>query len=326
MLTLKQAVYTCIVTKPFNYDERASRAEFWLFVGFCMLVAALLSPISLLYPLGSALFMTVVLLGMVCLIFAAIRRLHDVNQTGVVLLIPVIVSIPIYLFYMQQMSIHPVIYSHLMTISQIIELIFMLYVITLLALPGSTKANRYGPPLNMTKHYYFYEQALQDGYSYYYIDSPFSPKDSYLHSYTNITLTPEKFPSQLLSATTPIPATYAVSMRAQPMIDSLAQQGLTSALAINPNNQQGQIPFTDNLKPMKVNSTSMRQPLPVNDPYTDTTILDTPYYQMRYHRPPYSAYRQYHSSQSQPYRHDPNYYRPPTRSYSPHNTQGPFSS
>lgn len=81
MATFTSAIKTCIVTKPFNYRDRAPRSEFWFFYLFNFLLG-LVSGIFALIPLINFLFFIFQFYLFLCTISAGVRRLHDINRTG----------------------------------------------------------------------------------------------------------------------------------------------------------------------------------------------------------------------------------------------------
>ena len=94
-----------------KFNDRISRRVFWMFVFFSLIIGLLLSPFGLLAK--SFFFIT-----LVPLIVLAIKRIHDIDFSGVWLLL---IFIPKYLG--------------------------LLIVVFLLALPGDKEENRFGKPI-----------------------------------------------------------------------------------------------------------------------------------------------------------------------------------
>lgn len=70
-----EAVKTCLLRKFWDFEGRASRAEYWWFVLFGVLVTI---PVTLLGPL---LFVVGVVL-LIPQLAVTVRRLHDTNRSG----------------------------------------------------------------------------------------------------------------------------------------------------------------------------------------------------------------------------------------------------
>ncbi len=100
-MNIKQAVYLAYA-KAFDYSSRASRAEYWWFILFCMIAAILISvfTVFVLFPYFESLENVVKDIS-ICMyilvlpisipsISLSVRRLHDINKSGWWLLMSII--------------------------------------------------------------------------------------------------------------------------------------------------------------------------------------------------------------------------------------------
>ena len=97
-MTIVEAVKICLFAKSFNFEDRGSRAEFWLFY----LAVYVLQPVIILV-FGRLLWIAVplALLLYIPQLAAAARRLHDVGRSGWNLLwVLTIIGIPVVLWWL----------------------------------------------------------------------------------------------------------------------------------------------------------------------------------------------------------------------------------
>lgn len=146
-MDFKQAVLTCVMEKRFNWQDRATRSEFWWFylasIGI-NIVASILGVI----PILGALISLVVGIALTWLVtITAIRRLHDTDRRGWWMLLPLgtccVGFIPMVMGAMAIRNGESG--TGWMFIGVLIALSGVAYVLYLLTKPGTEGPNRFGP-------------------------------------------------------------------------------------------------------------------------------------------------------------------------------------
>lgn len=88
MVSFGQALKSCLISKIFNYQDRAPRSEFWWFILFSWLVSIVLAPVQLIPFIGQLIACVVGLWLFLSSISVSFRRMHDLNRSGLWLLFP----------------------------------------------------------------------------------------------------------------------------------------------------------------------------------------------------------------------------------------------
>lgn len=88
MVSFGQALKSCLISKIFNYQDRAPRSEFWWFILFSWLVSIVLAPVQLIPFIGQLIACVVGLWLFLASISVSFRRMHDLNRSGLWLLFP----------------------------------------------------------------------------------------------------------------------------------------------------------------------------------------------------------------------------------------------
>ena len=143
-MTFSQAFHVCFLKKYCDFKGRASRSEFWWF-SMSVVGISTISNLIFQYILSPQIMvwasLTVSLIFMLPNLAVTVRRLHDRNLRGWWLLAPIAASL---MGQPQQTSTTALITGMLM-------LSMCLCFLVILALPGSTGDNRFGPdPLGQT--------------------------------------------------------------------------------------------------------------------------------------------------------------------------------
>ena len=123
-----------------DFKSRASREEFWSFLGLVIILQAVAGFVGLLFGVGPVLSGIVSALLIIPQLAVAVRRLHDVGKSGFELLVPCIMFLAL-----------PLAFAFRGVLPQIVALGFlgmtlMLFgnLLRLFLKPGSTVPNRYG--------------------------------------------------------------------------------------------------------------------------------------------------------------------------------------
>lgn len=83
-----------------NFDGRARRKEYWMFALFNAIIATILTILGLMSTTFSYINALVSLALLLPALAVGVRRLHDINKSGWVLLIGIIPLLNIYLIYL----------------------------------------------------------------------------------------------------------------------------------------------------------------------------------------------------------------------------------
>ena len=151
MVTFSQAIIICLQEKAFNYQDRASRSEFWFYMLFAVIVD-LVAQFLLIIPLiGSLLHFVVTIVLLWTCIMVGIRRLHDLDRRGWWIIFPYIMLLlmpyMIILGAMIALANGPFWLSLALCLASIVSLIYFLI---LSMRRGTVGPNRFGPdPLDI---------------------------------------------------------------------------------------------------------------------------------------------------------------------------------
>ena len=85
-----------------DFKSRASREEFWAFLGLVVISQALANLVGLLFGVGPLLSAIVGALLIIPQLAVAVRRLHDVGKSGMELLLPCIMFVALPLAFVFQ--------------------------------------------------------------------------------------------------------------------------------------------------------------------------------------------------------------------------------
>jgi uncharacterized membrane protein YhaH (DUF805 family) len=123
-----------------DFKSRASREEFWSFLGLVIILQAMAGFVGLLFGVGPLLSGVVSALLIIPQLAVAVRRLHDVGRSGRELFVPCIMLLGL-----------PLAFAFRGVLPQIVALGFLGMTLMLFAnllrlflKPGSTVPNRYG--------------------------------------------------------------------------------------------------------------------------------------------------------------------------------------
>ena len=167
MPSMMAAVKTCLRDKYATFSGRARRSEYWWFMLFQYIISAAIGILTVvssiaiaiiiifrggfpdekemyLYNPGIWLYIIFILAFMIPSIAVACRRLHDINKSGKLLLIPfvaspvlVIGSIVLAVFYNNLWLLVPVFY--------LLTLAVLIIMIVWMATKGKPETNKWGP-------------------------------------------------------------------------------------------------------------------------------------------------------------------------------------
>lgn len=88
MVSFGQSIKRCLIGKPFNYHDRAPRSEFWWFILFSWLLSIVLTPLQMMFFIGQVIAAIAGLWLFLSSISVSVRRMHDLNRSGLWLLFP----------------------------------------------------------------------------------------------------------------------------------------------------------------------------------------------------------------------------------------------
>ena len=83
-----------------DFKGRASREEFWAFLGLVIILQAVAGFVGMLFGVGPLLSAIVSALLIIPQLAVAVRRLHDVNRSGSELLVPCVLLLALPLVFM----------------------------------------------------------------------------------------------------------------------------------------------------------------------------------------------------------------------------------
>ena len=153
MLSFPQALKICIIKKPFNWKDRASRSEFWWFFLFINLFSIFISPLAEQSKVMNMIMgvSSIPLLWLHTMV--SIRRLHDLNKSAWWLFAPylylllaiIILALTVDPWADEKSPVHIVLILGVFAV-----LIYFLVLLCLFCKRGTVGANRFGPdPLEL---------------------------------------------------------------------------------------------------------------------------------------------------------------------------------
>lgn len=166
MISFTRSLRLCLIDRALDFNGRGTRAEFWWFALFCLVLlppawAALMLPG--LAPILGFLTPVVNLVILITMTTAAIRRLHDTDRSGWIVLLPVLAFIPVPVltgmnfFTLFSGTMIMGLSSGMLMLLFIASLIFMaiamFYTVILLVKPGTPGDNDYGPDPMESQYY-----------------------------------------------------------------------------------------------------------------------------------------------------------------------------
>ncbi len=149
MSSFVDAVKVCVVQKPFNWKDRATRSEFWWCMLFVFIANIVIGILGLIPAVGAIIgFVGGAALSWLNTI-VAIRRLHDLNKRGFWLAgvyVPLFIGTVLYLVGLEERE-EGLIYAG--STLCLIGIGFYIYLFVIFCLRGTVGPNRFGPdPLN----------------------------------------------------------------------------------------------------------------------------------------------------------------------------------
>ena len=163
-MNFQRAIKVCMVEKPFNWKDRASRSEFWWFYLFTILLNIPLSILTYLSTIGEILNLIASAAISWLIWMVTIRRLHDTNKSGWYSVIPfaaLLVMVLLALIFSDAFE------DEAAAVGLVVVLIVgwiavLIYMIVLLVQPGTVGPNRFGPdPLMENYQGYNYNNSGQ---------------------------------------------------------------------------------------------------------------------------------------------------------------------
>ena len=149
MFSFVDAVKVCVVQKPFNWKDRATRSEFWWCMLFVFLANIVIGILGLIPVLGVIVGLVGYIASCWLSIIVAIRRLHDLNKRGywlVAAYVPLIIGTVLSVVGEEERE-EDLLYAG--GTLCLIAIGFYIYLIVIFCLRGTVGPNRFGPdPLN----------------------------------------------------------------------------------------------------------------------------------------------------------------------------------
>ena len=141
MLSFVESVKICVLKKPFNFKDRACRSEFWWFFLFGQLITILINKLGESSDIGYWVHALIWLSILGLTISAAIRRLHDLNKSGWLMVIPYLLLFVVMLAdivdsYNQ--------WSALLFVVLFLDFIYLVGLLIYMACEGTKGPNRFG--------------------------------------------------------------------------------------------------------------------------------------------------------------------------------------
>ena len=133
----KNAIKTCLKDKYFNFKGRASRSEFWFFylflvIGYAITISTIFISIKLFIGILSIFILAMIIPSLA----VTVRRLHDINKSGLFILLPLPFEIMERL--LEKSS------EGLSLLFLVISLGLYIYLLVLYCTDGDKKNNRFG--------------------------------------------------------------------------------------------------------------------------------------------------------------------------------------
>lgn len=123
-----------------DFKGRASREEFWSFLGLVIILQAVAGFVGMLFSVGPFLSGIVGLLLIIPQLAVAVRRLHDVNRSGSELLVPCVLLLALPLVFMFRGILPQIVALGVLGMA----LLLFANLLRLFLKPGSTVPNKYG--------------------------------------------------------------------------------------------------------------------------------------------------------------------------------------
>ena len=136
-MNFKNAIKTCLKDKYFNFKGRASRSEFWFFylflvIGYAITISTMFISIKLFIGIISIFVLAMIIPSLA----VTVRRLHDINKSGLFILLPLPFEIMERL--LEKSS------EGLSLLFLVISLGLYIYLLVLYCTDGDKKNNRFG--------------------------------------------------------------------------------------------------------------------------------------------------------------------------------------
>ena len=136
-MNFKNAIKTCLKDKYANFKGRASRSEFWFFylflvIGYAITIFTIFISIKLFIGILSIFILAMIIPS----IAVTVRRLHDINKSGLFILLPLPFEIMERL--LEKSS------EGLSLLFLVISLGLYIYLLVLYCTDGDKKNNRFG--------------------------------------------------------------------------------------------------------------------------------------------------------------------------------------
>ena len=136
-MNFKNAIKTCLKDKYANFKGRASRSEFWFFylflvIGYAITISTIFISIKLFIGILSIFILAMIIPS----IAVTVRRLHDINKSGLFILLPLPFEIMERL--LEKSS------EGLSLLFLVISLGLYIYLLVLYCTDGDKKNNRFG--------------------------------------------------------------------------------------------------------------------------------------------------------------------------------------
>tara|TARA_B100001123_G_scaffold44099_1_gene45234 strand:- start:2160 stop:2597 length:438 start_codon:yes stop_codon:yes gene_type:complete len=136
-MNFKNAIKTCLKDKYANFKGRASRSEFWFFylflvIGYAITISTIFISIKLFIGILSIFILAMIIPS----IAVTVRRLHDINKSGLFILLPLPFEIMERL--LEKSS------EGLSLLFLVISLGVYIYLLVLYCTDGDKKNNRFG--------------------------------------------------------------------------------------------------------------------------------------------------------------------------------------
>ena len=123
-----------------DFKGRASREEFWSFLGLVVILQGVAGFVGLLLNVGPMLSAVVSALLIIPQLAVAVRRLHDVNRSGSELLVPCVLLLALPLVFMFRGILPQIVALGVLGMA----LLLFANLLRLFLKPGSTVPNKYG--------------------------------------------------------------------------------------------------------------------------------------------------------------------------------------
>ena len=136
-MNFKNAIKTCLKDKYFNFKGRASRSEFWFFylflvIGYAITISTMFISIKLFIGILSIFILAMIIPSLA----VTVRRLHDINKSGLFILLPL--PFEIMERGLEKSS------EGLSLVFLVISLGLYIYLLVLYCTDGDKKNNRFG--------------------------------------------------------------------------------------------------------------------------------------------------------------------------------------